>query len=405
MNVYKRKTDILKLIKSLDITPSMHMNAVDKYKSVARYLQSHGIYCDIYPQGSFATGTAVRPIGRDNYDLDTVCELSVDKMDTSAKETKLSVGDVLLESERYKHAVEYDICWTLEYADINNYGFSLDIVPAVEEDANTKLSLIKKSFENKDLVSKSIAITKKTDETYRWATNNPKGYVEWFNRINEPFRDYNRAERRSIIFEQNKAIFESVDDIPETVERSSLQIAIQILKRHRDVYFSHKMDGKELRPISVIITTLATSIAENAPSYFDPFQLLEFITSELKVYAELGNVEQIRFTQKYSQRNLISRPKGKWSLINPVNPEDNLLDSWNENTDKATAFFKWLTTVINDFKVLSDENDEKFLAVVENAFGYDFVKRSTFFDGYKKNQHYSTNISIKPSKPWGKENG
>lgn len=35
-----------------------------------------------------------------------------------------------------------------------------------------------------------------------------------------------------------------------------------------------------------------------------------------------------------------------WEMKNPVNPEDNLLDCWNNNT--ATMFFKWLEEVKED---------------------------------------------------------
>ena len=41
-------------------------------------------------------------------------------------------------------------------------------------------------------------------------------------------------------------------------------------------------------------------------------------------------MEQIRFTQKYAQKNLITREKGKGVLMNPANPNDNLLDFWKK---------------------------------------------------------------------------
>jgi len=306
-NVEKRRSDILKLVKSLDITPSMHMNAIKKYNAVAKYLQDYGIKCDIYPQGSFALGTVVKPINKSGYDLDTICKLFTDKSETTAENVKCSVGDVL--SQHYNNAIEYDKCWTINYADINNCEFSLDIVPAVDEDSDTKNILVSKSSLHTELIDTSIAITKKTDKTYRWSTSNPKGYIEWFNKINEPFKNYDRNNRRLIILEQNRALFSSVEEIPEILERSSLQVAVQILKRHRDVYFNRRKNGKELRPISAVICTLAASIAENAPKEYNPFELLEYITSELEIYSELSNMEQIRFTQKYAQKNLITREK------------------------------------------------------------------------------------------------
>lgn len=400
INTTKRRNDILKLVNSLDITPTMYKNAVDKYSALAKLLQSHGIECDIYPQGSFATGTVVRPINKDGYDLDVICELSKSKDNTSAKEVKESVGAIITNHEKYDKVTEYDKCWTIDYAKINDCSFSIDVVPAVDEDKNSKGILIKKSPSNKDLVKLSVAITKKTEETYRWSTSNPKGYTEWFNKINEPFKNHNRLNRRMQLFEMNRSIYNSVEDVPEMVERSALQIAIQILRRHRDVYFSNKRNGKNIRPASVLIRTIAAKIAETAPYYYDVFELLSYITKELSFYSELSTVNQIRFSQKYQNKNLISRHNGKWELPNPVNVEDNLIDSWNDDTEKALAFFKWLSVAISDFSVIDTEDDMNFLVMVENAFGRDFVKDSALFEGYNSDKSFVSPKTVSPAKPW-----
>ena len=126
----QRQKEILQLTKNLDITPTMRKDAEEKYQAIATYLQSHGIECNIYPQGSFALGTVVRPLDKDAFDLDTICEISVDKSNTTARETKESVGKVLLDSERYGDVIEYETCWTKEYAN----EFNIDIVPAVDEE-------------------------------------------------------------------------------------------------------------------------------------------------------------------------------------------------------------------------------------------------------------------------------
>ena len=74
----------------------MRKDAEEKYQAISAYLQAHGIECNIYPQGSFALGTVVRPLHKDVFDLDTICELSIEKDSTTARETKESVGKVLL---------------------------------------------------------------------------------------------------------------------------------------------------------------------------------------------------------------------------------------------------------------------------------------------------------------------
>ena len=100
--------EITQLVQSLDITPTMRKQATEKYETLAVYLQDHGLECNIYPQGSFALGTVVRPLLKDGYDLDTVCEIFTDKQGTTAKKTKESIGLVLKESKKYNDIQEYD---------------------------------------------------------------------------------------------------------------------------------------------------------------------------------------------------------------------------------------------------------------------------------------------------------
>ena len=60
-NIPERQKDILSIIASLDISPTMYRNAVEKYKAITKFLSDCGIEADMYPQGSFAFGTVVRP--------------------------------------------------------------------------------------------------------------------------------------------------------------------------------------------------------------------------------------------------------------------------------------------------------------------------------------------------------
>lgn len=61
MNTFERQKDILSIIEKLDISPTLFKNATEKYKTLAKYLNDNGLEADMYPQGSFAIGTVVRP--------------------------------------------------------------------------------------------------------------------------------------------------------------------------------------------------------------------------------------------------------------------------------------------------------------------------------------------------------
>ena len=80
-------------------------------------------------------------------------------------------------------------------------------------------------------------------------------YKNWFETINKPFLDFNRENRKKILLEKNRTIYNSIEEIPEGLERSSLQRVIQILKHHRDVYYC-RIKKENLKPTSAIITTI-----------------------------------------------------------------------------------------------------------------------------------------------------
>lgn len=107
----------------------------------------------------------------------------------------------------------------------------------------------------------------------------------------------------------------SVDQVPTYVIRTPLQKAVQLLKRHRDVYF---MDNDADSPISIIITTLA------AHAY----------SGEIDLYDAL---QHIRKMPQY-----IEKRDNKYWIPNPTMTDENFADKWNESPSKAEAFQKWI---------------------------------------------------------------
>lgn len=67
------------------------------------------------------------------------------KEDTDAKSLKNDVGHCIKESGIYSDKLEKEDrnCWTLKYAEVSDgVGFSLDIVPSVDEDILIKNDII-----------------------------------------------------------------------------------------------------------------------------------------------------------------------------------------------------------------------------------------------------------------------
>ena len=49
-----------------------------------------------------------------------------------------------------------------------------------------------------------------------------------------------------------------------------------------------------------------------------------------------------------NMQNHIEFNSGEYKILNPVMQEENFADKWNEKSQKAENFFRWLTTVKND---------------------------------------------------------
>ena len=96
MNVYSGQFSLLleRIAKALDIPESYHERAVKRYESIGAWLErdesSVARYRpEIYPQGSFRLGTVTKPLSDvEEYDLDLVSELSLQKTGTSPKKAK-----------------------------------------------------------------------------------------------------------------------------------------------------------------------------------------------------------------------------------------------------------------------------------------------------------------------------
>ncbi|MBC8390432.1 MAG: nucleotidyltransferase [Actinobacteria bacterium] len=320
MSTYEKITklsDILEqLAEGLDIPESKYLEAKKRYETVGEWLGKDdsilSIYKpEIYPQGSFCLGTVVKPISnRDEYDIDLVCYLSeLKKQNTSQLALKKMVGDRLYENDTYKRLLDKEgsRCWTLNYAN----EFHMDILPAIpDEDISMRGGL----YTDAVLITDKKKIENKDPE---WPKSNPLGYAKWFKSRQEVVF----ATLRKQLAEVAKA---SVDEIPEYRVKTPLQRAIQILKRHRDIYFSTK--NIDHKPISIIITTLS-AILYNGQS---------------DVYNAIYNII-IGLNE-----NVVVKT-GKFYIPNPVNPEENFADKWNEDASLPKAFIEWVNEARNTF--------------------------------------------------------
>ena len=401
-----KANDFEKIAEKLDITPTMYEYAVARYQGISQYLADKGIDADFYPQGSFRTGTVVRPIkdgAEADYDIDIVCELSLKKNTTTPEHTKKTVGQALANNPVYKDKLqpEEDRCWTLKYSGVSNgVGFSLDVVPSVGESITAVADLISSGVQPQ-FAGTALAITEKRGmDNYSWLSSNPKGFGNWFDQINKPFHDYQFEARRKAYFESNRGQFRAdavVETVPDYHVKSRLQRSIQILKRHRDLFYTRIGNGKDLRPASVIITSLAAKAASGASPSLGLDGLLTHIAYGLRDYTSLlqGEAPKARFDGE--QRTIIQKKSGKWYIPNPVNPNDNYADAWTDKT--ATMFFKWIDAVIKDLVDVTPANEAQYITSLQRAFGTKFVNTAL---SLPDSAIRSTTPVTTPTRPWGK---
>ena len=400
-----KNLDFEVLARGLDISPSMHQYTVQRYGAISEYINSHGINANFYPQGSFRTGTVVRPVKdgvETDFDIDVVCELSTSKDAITPQAVKQSVGAVLRESEMYgkKLQPEEDRCWTLKYDAelIAGIGLKLDVVPCVKEPQKQILVLQAKSVPI-EFAEQAVAITEKGHGTYFWQASNPGGYGDWFDQINKRYLMLNLQDRKAQFLRENRNLFAAtatIEDVPDYYIKSPLQRVIQLIKRHRDIYYGRLSNGKNLRPISAIITTMAAKIAADATVY-QIDELLAYVVTGMENYASLLNNRTPKARFFGDRADILQRKDHKWVISNPVNPEDNYADSWTNET--AEAFFRWVSVLKNDFVLTPTDNDAKYFSSLKSGLGLNFVERTLPVS--KSNLSNNPKPIIHQAKPWG----
>ena len=296
---------------TLDIPDHVYEDATLKYEDVGDHLAADDSSLraydpQIYVQGSFRLGTVVRPYGHeDDYDIDLVCQLGIRKESISQDELKSKVGERLKARDDLARILEPSRrCWTLNYADdAGKPAFHMDVLPSIP---------------NLEKLPSGILLT--DTELTRWQKSNPVAFADWFRKRMEVVF----VARRSALAELMAA---SVEDVPEWRVKTPLQRCVQILKRHRDVHFEKSPD---IKPVSVIITTLAAHAYNNEDDIYD---------------ALTGIVSRMHF--------FIENRNGTWWVQNPVDDGENFADKWNEYPERREAFVGWLRKVSTDLSLLS----------------------------------------------------
>ncbi len=316
-------------IAAFDIPDDVYARAVSRYEDAAHSLAD--FWPDgagqIYPQGSIRLGTVTAPINpADEYDLDWVCRRDLSKASTSQADLKEDVGYGLQRYVARQHGGMIDLhsskrCWTLNYV---GEPFHMDVLPAIPND---------------DEPPNAIWLTDR--ELRNWQPSNPIEYAEWFQLQME-------AERALLLEAIAKRM--EIEQAPPSAIKTTLQRAVQALKRHRDIFFAaEECDG----PASIIVTTLAAG-----------------------AYSPGGGLHEVLVSVTEAMPDLVERHNGKHLIKSPVSDE-NFADRWNQHPERAEHFFTWIEQAHADFAGLGAElGMDRIVESMTSTFGEEPARRA-----------------------------
>lgn len=355
---------------SLDITPTMFKEATSHYEAVGEFLRNNGVEADVSPCGSILTGTVVRPYSENDdayFDIDVLVDRTGHlPQSTSPEKARKQVENALLDSGRYGGmTTTCRECETIEFvANGVEGGFRLDL--------NTCVKSPDGILATSAHAEKSVAIAWKNPG--EWHGSNPRGLCEWFIEKNERFAAAGRALRKAEIFRGSKGIFSSIEEVPDSLDRSAMQRAVQVLKRSRDEYYA-RCRKSERKPASCVIMVI-----------------VGYLSNELADDASIADF-LLRFANQ-SCAVLSVGPSTK-ALANPVYDE-NMVESWTA-VDFDT-FSLWTREIARNIDDLRGGAPAKRSMAAEAVFGNKAGKKAL-----PASLAAATAPSIvTPSKPWAK---
>ena len=315
-----------RMAEEVQLDPTRYDRMKNSYEAVQNWIEEDEKFFkpykyDVYPHGSVRILTTVKPIGRDEFDLDIVVHMKSNWSQHAPKRIYNELKRRLEENEKYKTMLEAkNRCLRLNYSG----DFHMDILPGIQENG----------FDNN-----KIKIPDR--ELGDWVSSNPRGYSEWF---------IAKAKlAKGILFE--KAF--NAEKIPADnfINKRPLQRAVQLIKRYRDIYFEK---DDTYKTGSIILTTIAG----------------EFYTGEDSIFETVDSIITTILTK-------VNQPLQRFRVVNPVNAEEDFTDKWETEPEYYEAFKKFSNHLYVEWQELKKEhgvlNEGKIL---KGLFGNDVFNKA-----------------------------
>jgi len=333
---------LMDVARRLQITPTQHDAAEGNYKALCAWVDRegsplHGLVAECYPSGSFAIGAAIlSKVRKAQHDVDVVLELKVAPNTDPAQLLRALFEAINGEpGSRYHGKVKLNSrCVTVHYAD----GTTVDLMPVARLAGEPPRA------------GNLFHFKEEAGESYHKPVN-PAGFAALFNgqtKADPAFSDLFMGRRLLVEGDLIKGDVQPMPDQVPLAEKSARVVALQLLKRDRDIAHRKRAGRK---PPSVALAAMALEVNPVQPRLID-----EVISIAQHVRGRLRGR---------------TGPRGVMEVLNPSYPRDVFTDRWPENLSAQAAYDGDLRVLIVDLHKLKadDLSLAEQQALLERHFG------------------------------------
>lgn len=326
---YVQLDDLLdRMAESLQLDKTRYDLMIQHYEAIKKWIEADELFFkpfkyELYPHGSVRIRTTVKPIGKDEFDLDIALHIKAQWSNHTPEKIYAELNRRLSEHADYNEKMELkNRCIRLNYAG----DFHMDILPGIQEN---------EWDEDKLRVPDRLLGC--------WVSTNPRGYGKWF-------LDKAATVKVSLLEKALRA-----ENLPSNAyeNKKPLQRGVQLIKRYRDIYFQ---DDDEFKTSSIILTTIAGL----------------YYNGEESIFLTVENI-----VNKIRQHTLYNTARIK--VLNPVNSEEDFTDKWENEPRYYQAFKAFCEHLYHQWQELKKENGVITEArILKDLFGDDlYLKAQT----------------------------
>jgi hypothetical protein len=335
---------LMDVARRIQLSRTKHDKALQNFNALCQYVDRegsplHGKVIECYPSGSFAIGTAIASkVRKQQHDVDVVMELDVSP-DTHPK----AVLDTLFNAvngepgSRYHSKVTQNSrCVTVTYDDET----TVDLMPVAR-------------IRGPERAAHLFHYKQETGEAHHKAVN-PWGFADYYNRhvaYDPVFAEQFKGRRLLVEGYDTKADTQPMPGHVSIEEKSPRTVALQLIKRNRDIVWRRDRKGKMRKPPAVALAAIALEAGPVKSRLFD-----EVIAVATAIRNSLQDT---------------SSDRGTLVVRNPAYHPDVFTDRWPEDTRAQNLYDTDLRHLITQMHRLRNDalSLEAKKEILENLFG------------------------------------